>query len=356
MACLLGCSSAVAQKATTEPLPQATTAPSPSIAPASPKLHGTHAHEKYTLKATGWSEQEVATATARCTQLLKGLDVVVAPAPAIREGGCGTPAPVELISLGKSPQVSFSPPVTVTCDMVAAMHQWVTKDIQPLAIKLLGAPIIRIDTMSSYSCRTAYGRTKSRLSEHGVANAIDIRAFLTAKAQTADLLADWGPTAREVTAQVAAARAASIKAEAERAAALAKQGKPNAGPTIAAPQTPATAPALTQNEAIKLPRPTITVGPSGSPALSFPGATGSVGISNAIGQPPSRLGGPKEPNPVASANSDPVGARARSQFLRGIHASACKIFGTVLGPEANDAHKNHFHVDMAERKSGAFCE
>ena len=44
-------------------------------------------------------------------------------------------------------------------------------------------------------------------------------------------------------------------------------------------------------------------------------------------------------------------------FLRAAHRSACKIFGTVLGPEANNAHKNHFHVDMAERiKHTKICE
>jgi hypothetical protein len=28
----------------------------------------------------------------------------------------------------------------------------------------------------------------------------------------------------------------------------------------------------------------------------------------------------------------------------------------VLGPEANTSHKNHFHIDMAERPHGAICE
>jgi hypothetical protein len=46
----------------------------------------------------------------------------------------------------------------------------------------------------------------------------------------------------------------------------------------------------------------------------------------------------------------------RAQFLRDVHAGACKIFGTVLGPEANEAHRNHFHVDMAKRRRSAFCE
>lgn len=40
----------------------------------------------------------------------------------------------------------------------------------------------------------------------------------------------------------------------------------------------------------------------------------------------------------------------RAAFLRDIHDGACQIFGTVLGPDANDAHKNHFHLDMTERR------
>ncbi len=46
----------------------------------------------------------------------------------------------------------------------------------------------------------------------------------------------------------------------------------------------------------------------------------------------------------------------RSQFLREVHDGACKIFGTVLGPDANAAHKNHFHFDMAKRRHSAYCQ
>jgi hypothetical protein len=46
----------------------------------------------------------------------------------------------------------------------------------------------------------------------------------------------------------------------------------------------------------------------------------------------------------------------RSQFLREVHDGACKIFGTVLGPQANAAHKNHFHLDMAKRRHSAYCQ
>jgi hypothetical protein len=38
-----------------------------------------------------------------------------------------------------------------------------------------------------------------------------------------------------------------------------------------------------------------------------------------------------------------------------LHEDACRRFGTVLGPDANAAHKNHFHLDMKKRRKG-FCE
>jgi hypothetical protein len=34
-------------------------------------------------------------------------------------------------------------------------------------------------------------------------------------------------------------------------------------------------------------------------------------------------------------------------FLSALHTSACRRFGTVLGPDYNAAHYNHFHFDMS---------
>ena len=39
-------------------------------------------------------------------------------------------------------------------------------------------------------------------------------------------------------------------------------------------------------------------------------------------------------------------------FMATIHASACKRFGTVLSPDYNGAHKNHFHL---EDDHASFC-
>ena len=37
---------------------------------------------------------------------------------------------------------------------------------------------------------------------------------------------------------------------------------------------------------------------------------------------------------------------AEREFLRTVHQSACRRFGTTLGPDFNAAHRNHLHVDL----------
>jgi hypothetical protein len=44
---------------------------------------------------------------------------------------------------------------------------------------------------------------------------------------------------------------------------------------------------------------------------------------------------------------------ATAQFLRIVRQSACKRFATVLSPDYNAAHYNHFHLDMGGR--GGIC-
>jgi hypothetical protein len=281
--------------------------------------------------AASWSQQEIEQAQARCAALLKGLHVVAVPEQPIREGvECGTAAPMKLVSVGKSP-VALSPPPIATCDMIAALHRWLERDLQPLARKHLGAPIVRIETMSSYSCRNAYGRTGSRLSEHGKANALDIGAFVTARGEMAMVVADWGPTARQIAAQAAADKAEAQQAQASNGTAT----QPAAAQAAASNPT-----VLRPGTAISIPGVTVLM-----PGLPQDHSAGTgLGLA-----PPSRLGGPK---PQAAAH-----ASGKMDFLRAAHRSACTLFNTVLGPEANNAHQNHFHVDMAERiKNTRICE
>src|SRR3546814_3060791 len=39
------------------------------------------------------------------------------------------------------------------------------------------------------------------------------------------------------------------------------------------------------------------------------------------------------------------GDKPSQDFLRALHKSGCRRFGTVLGPDYNAAHYNHFHLD-----------
>lgn len=48
-----------------------------------------------------------------------------------------------------------------------------------------------------------------------------------------------------------------------------------------------------------------------------------------------------------------TGTPAERKFLNTIQASACKRFGTVLGPSYNPAHRDHFHLEVSSR---AFCK
>lgn len=333
-----------------------------------------------------WTDADVAVAKARCNALLKSVDAVVMPEEPFRAGSCGAPAPVRVISIGKNPEVALSPPPVLTCDMVAALATWIKSDLQPLAKKQLGEPLIRIDTMSDYSCRAAYGRVGNRLSEHGRANALDIRGFVTAKGQLANVLGEWGKTQRDVRREIAAAKAAAERAEKERAAASAaadavkaaaekahqaqalqsQHAKPPAAPT--SPNTlakaTATPPSLSPEsiaagalETVKgIVRSTIIDGAPASPASA---PTGQALNSEPFG-PPFQLGGPKDNEKPATSAAPPATGGAiplsrKGRFLREAHAAACRIFGTTLGPEANEAHRNHLHVDMAER-NGRYCE
>jgi hypothetical protein len=298
-----------------------------------------------------WSAQEIADGRARCAALLDGLDLVAVPAESIREdrGGesCGTPAPMQLVSIGSSPQIAFSPPALLTCDMIAALHKWLVGDVQPLARKHLGSPVISVKTMSSFSCRTAYSRARTRLSEHGRVNALDLGAFVTAQDETR-VVADWGPVAREFATKVDATQAEAIKRQAEAAAAARKarpQQKAADGPRLAAPETAKSSKSFQADATMPIGIPRITLGaPSG----------GATDLSTGLGwAPPSRLGGPKEDDAVAPPAAS---AAAKAAFLHEVHRAACTIFATVLGPDANRDHRNHFHLDMAERRSANICE
>jgi len=45
----------------------------------------------------------------------------------------------------------------------------------------------------------------------------------------------------------------------------------------------------------------------------------------------------------------------KGRILRRLHQTACGPFGTVLGPESDRHHQDHFHFDTANHRGGAYC-
>lgn len=48
-------------------------------------------------------------------------------------------------------------------------------------------------------------------------------------------------------------------------------------------------------------------------------------------------------------------AKASGRAMKTMHKKACGPFGTVLGPNSDGYHRDHFHFDTARYRSGAYC-
>lgn len=61
--------------------------------------------------------------------------------------------------------------------------------------------------------------------------------------------------------------------------------------------------------------------------------------------------------PAVSLLGDWSGQPDRAAFLREVRDGACRLFATTLSPDYNAAHRDHFHLDQAERGAvgGRLC-
>ena len=96
-------------------------------------------------------------------------------------GECGATDAVLMASIIMPDQsrVTVSPPATMRCPMAQAVADWVREDVGP-SMKKFGPPLRVLDNFDSYSCRGRNNVRAALLSEHGKANAIDIRDFALA--------------------------------------------------------------------------------------------------------------------------------------------------------------------------------
>jgi hypothetical protein len=277
-----------------------------------------------------WTDDEVAAAKADCAKILSGVALDYEPLPPLKEGICGAPAPILLKSIGSDPKVAIDPPATVTCAVAAGVSAWLSKTVQPEANALLGTQVVKLRNASSYVCRNRYGGATTPLSEHALANALDVSEFVFASGEHITVLDGWprvvtvpplplpNPTrvAAETTGSINSAPAARPKTvEAVEVTKVKATAKMN---PFVVPKDAKTNPFVRPTAVTKMPPPT----------------------------PPAEAMAPETQSP----------SERKGEFVKTVHDDACHVFGTTLGPEANEAHKNHFHFDMKARRRSALCE
>jgi hypothetical protein len=122
----------------------------------------------------------------------QALTEAIAIAPSIPDihgaGGCGGEDLVRLeaIVLPDQRLVSVKPAAILRCAMASELADWIRKDIAPLAVSL-GSTISDLDNFDSFECRGRNRIVGARLSEHGRANALDVRALKLANGRSISL-------------------------------------------------------------------------------------------------------------------------------------------------------------------------
>ena len=165
------------------PLPR----PRPAKAPAAVNAP---AEDKETDQAAS-SQAEAAKPPelSACRQALTDSIAIAPSIPPIRgPGGCGGEDLVRLEAIVLSPtqRVAVKPAAILRCTMAAAVADWVRADIAPLAASL-GTTISELDNFDSFECRGRNRVRGAKLSEHGLANALDVRGLKFANGNTLSL-------------------------------------------------------------------------------------------------------------------------------------------------------------------------
>ena len=112
----------------------------------------------------------------------KPLPVLVGP------GECGAADAVllESVTLPDDTKVTFAPAATLRCTMAEQVALWLREDVLPASASL-GTQMRALEDYDSYECRGQNRVRGATLSEHGRANALDLRGFKLANGKMVEL-------------------------------------------------------------------------------------------------------------------------------------------------------------------------
>ncbi len=93
---------------------------------------------------------------------------------------------LEAVWLADKTRVAVTPPAILRCSFVEAIVHWVREDLAP-AVRAFGGPLKSVDNYAAYDCRGRNRIIGAKLSEHGKANALDVRSVKLASGSVIEL-------------------------------------------------------------------------------------------------------------------------------------------------------------------------
>lgn len=179
---------ALAQAAAAKvPLPR----PRPADAPRTESPAGQAApaaEEAPAVPQTGAEEAKAPEPSACRLALTESVAIAPSIPPIKGPGGCGGEDLVRLeaVVLPSGQRVAVKPPAVLRCPMATAVADWIRSDMAPLAAGL-GTTVAELDNFDSFECRGRNRVKGAKLSEHGRANALDVRGLKLANGTTLSL-------------------------------------------------------------------------------------------------------------------------------------------------------------------------
>lgn len=93
---------------------------------------------------------------------------------------------LEAVWLADQTRVAVTPPAILRCNFAEAIVHWVREDLAPTA-RAFGGPLKSVDNYAAYDCRGRNRIIGAKLSEHGKANALDVRSVKLASGSVIEL-------------------------------------------------------------------------------------------------------------------------------------------------------------------------
>lgn len=103
---------------------------------------------------------------------------------------CGLTRPFKVSALLDG-AVRFNTVSTLDCPMIATLNAWLTEVVQPASQARFGQPVVQVNSMGAYSCRSMNNQYGGRISEHAFGNALDIGGFVLADGREILVVRDW---------------------------------------------------------------------------------------------------------------------------------------------------------------------